>query len=492
MVFGTVRNWISTMSSSPKSPSQRESPSPKQQDKQAKRAKDKKASKQSRLERSLPEFQDPDLVKEREEFRAKYAGVTVPPEKPEEGEIPVSDEISEQGLPGLYSPEELSDHFAGGNEGLTDSDEAEEESENPTPDDSSEGKEGAKATSVTSNKSEKFEQALSEQEMAAIAQYEHLMNNAFSVTSNYADFVKRLVTAGMRHPDPIIAETWSGAEPTVAELLKRFPIKVGKALVGMVPCSHGEFFNRVLGMHEGLTWHMGETLEQVQDELSHLVDSLKTKIHVLEQREEAHHAQTIKFADQVSNASASLAISVKNAETTFIKMADFAMRLPVQVDAPSKPSSVTVGDSVFRAPTRRRAQASSPTSSVRSALSVANPPEPPLIKESEARKVVTNIDRDGVYEGEQMAVTIENGRVARITVTSHSLRSAEGLLHRKAALAQMVLARSPEELRRIFQDLPDWLAQANQLKGQAATNFLIHTFPPSKTVPRWSWTPRGG
>lgn len=492
MVFGFLQGLIFTMPSSQKSGSSQNKSQSKKQAKKAKKALDKMTSQQDSKESTLSELNDPALAQEREEFRKKYSGVVIPVNVCGEGEPKIVGGPSSQGLAGLFSREEEESLFDLESQGEGGPLGGGGTSGDATSDHSSGDENMADATSNKSFGSGGAARATAEMEATAVAQYENLMDNALSVTTNYAAYVQRLVVAGVNHPDPSVSDTWSAVEPTVAELLKRFPVKAGKVLVGMAPCTPGEFFNRAIGMHEGLTWHMGETLDQVQDELSNLVDSLKQKVHILEQREEAHHAQTLKFAEQASQASTSLALSVKSAEDTFLKMADFAMRLPVQVDSSSKATSGEVGHLRVRPPPKRREGARSPTSSVISSYSALNPPESASQQETQARRVVTNIDEDGVYAGEQIAVTVEKGRVTKVRVASNTLDAVKGLEKRKAALAQLVLARSPEELRKILREHPDWLTLANALSGREAKELLLQIFPPSRSIARWSWTPLGG
>lgn len=144
--------------------------------------------------------------------------------------------------------------------------------------------------------------------------FENLMSNGPAVTSDYASYTLSVARAGMRISDPGDANIWKDAETMLSEMLGKHPHRIGKMLVAMMPYSVDVFYNRVLGIYDGLSLRDSEALESAQKRIKLLADNLQAVFADASLREQSHQAQTRKFADQVSFASQSMANTVKNLE----------------------------------------------------------------------------------------------------------------------------------------------------------------------------------
>lgn len=142
---------------------------------------------------------------------------------------------------------------------------------------------------------------------AASAHLANLMSNSQSVVEGFDTYVGRVVQAGMRLHDKDAAKVWRDCEPVVKDLTSRHSYKVSKILVSIMPCSVGEFYNRVMGLSEGASLGVSDNLKKVEESLGLMVDNLQMRCHEMDKNQLYHDTQMTSLATQVGNASASFA-----------------------------------------------------------------------------------------------------------------------------------------------------------------------------------------
>ncbi|KXJ77694.1 hypothetical protein RP20_CCG006850 [Aedes albopictus] len=192
------------------------------------------------------------------------------------------------------------------------------------------------------------------QAKAASAHLEHLMSNSHNVVEGFDSYVARVVQAGMKLHDKGAANIWRDCEPVVKDLTSRHSYKVSKILVSIMPCSVGEFYNRVMGLADGATLGMSDNLKRVEESMGAMVDNLQVRCHEMGKSQQYHDTQMTSLTTQVGHASTAIAQSVKLIENLAVKMSDAFMRMPLQSKAPTVLSE-SIGSSVFQAPRQSRA-----------------------------------------------------------------------------------------------------------------------------------------
>lgn len=184
---------------------------------------------------------------------------------------------------------------------------------------------------------------------AASLHLENLMTNSHNVVDGFDTYVHRVVQAGMKLHDKGAAKIWRDCEPVVKDLTSRHSYKVSKILVSIMPCSVGEFYNRVMGLAEGAALGVSDNLKKVEESLGMLVDNLHVRCHEMDKSQRYHDTQLTSLATQVGCASTAIAQSVKLVDNLAVKLSDAVMRMPFHSKAPTVISE-SIGSSVFQAP----------------------------------------------------------------------------------------------------------------------------------------------
>lgn len=321
---------------------------------------------------------------------------------------------------------------------------------------------------------------------AASQHLAHLMANSQSVVDGFDSYVTRVVQAGMRLHDKDASKVWRDCEPVVKDLTSRHSYKISKILVSTMPCSVGEFYNRVMGLSEGISLGVSDNLKKVEENLGLMVDNLQKRCHDMDKNQRYHDTQMASLATQVGNASASIAQSVKLVENLAIKMSDAVMRMPFQSKAPTV-ASESVGSSVFQALRKGRA---APEPDVDPFASVG-----PFLERMKAQSAVPvlptqvqTMEVDGAYRLHKITIRVQGGKITQI----------EGLPQRppislfmgkRAKLLSPIFAYPPVVLEDACRDHPNWWKCLEKGGSKARAKQIIDTLFPTPDRPmRWTYS----
>lgn len=322
---------------------------------------------------------------------------------------------------------------------------------------------------------------------AASQHLAHLMANSQHVTDGFDTYVTRVVQAGMRLHDKDASKVWRDCEPVVKDLTSRHSYKVSKILVSTLPCSVGEFYNRVMGLSEGISLGVSDNLKKVEENLGLMVDNLQKRCHDMNKNQEYHDTQMISFAAQVGNASAAIAQSVKLVENLAIKMNEAVLKMPFQSRAPTV-GSESVGSSVFQPIRKGRA---APETEEDPYASVG-----PFLEKMRIRSAVPStptevqtMDVDGTYTLGKIAIRVREGKIIQIT----------GLLQKppitlfmgkRAKFLSPIFACPLMVLENACREYPGWWSCLEKGASKAKAKQVIENlFPIPRRPNRWDYSP---
>lgn len=322
---------------------------------------------------------------------------------------------------------------------------------------------------------------------AASQHLAHLMANSQHVTDGFDSYVARVVQAGMRLHDKDASKVWRDCEPVVRDLTSKHSYKVSKILVATLPCSVGEFYNRVMGLSEGISLGISENLRKVEENLGLMVDNLQKRCHDMNKNQEYHDTQMISFASQVGNASAAIAQSVKLVENLAIKMSDAVMKMPFQSKAPTV-GSESVGSSVFQ-----------PIRKGRAAPEIEEDPYAsvgPFLEKMRIQSAVPSLptevqtmEVDGTYTLGKIAIRVRDGKIIQIT----GLRQKPPItlfMGKKAKLLSPIFACPLIALENACRESPGWWVCLEKGGSKSKAKQVIENLFPTPSRPnRWGYSP---
>lgn len=281
------------------------------------------------------------------------------------------------------------------------------------------------------------------------------MANSSNVTEGYDPYVTRVIRAGMNMHDRNASKIWRDCEPVVKDLTARHSYKVSKILVSILPCSVGEFYNRVMGLADGVNLGMSENLKKVEESMGAVVDNLQTRYQEMEKAQRYHDAQLLTLTAQVGHASSSISQSVKQIENLAVKMSEACLKLPLQSRAPIVVSE-SVGSSVFQPSRQDRSAPPEVSNPMRLGLA-ATLREERLKEKSQKveRSKVSKIDKDGSYRLHKIIVRTQEGRISQIKGMKQT-PPISLFMGKKAELISPIFAHSPIAILDINEDNPGW------------------------------------
>lgn len=309
-----------------------------------------------------------------------------------------------------------------------------------------------------------------------MAQYRMMMDKGPGTREVPLAFFKKLMRLGLNHQEISIRQRWEGIEPTATSLLATKADYIAGLITSIMPCSLGEVCTYIHGLGEGTRLNTRERLDQLEQQLSDLCDSMKVVALGLEKSYLAHIDQAAQFAQQVNHSSASLANSVHDFEKMMLNISHNLLKMPIVTATPSV-HSLETSQSTQRAPKKPSVVPKRP-----SLLDV-----PEVLKKT---TLVTNIEKDGVYQSAIASVTIKNQIATSVTVTRGEWKFLHHLRGTKVKLVSWILSAPAAELANFETENPGWLEAIMTLSGTERAEFLKTHFRQYRDNPaQWTFTP---
>lgn len=308
---------------------------------------------------------------------------------------------------------------------------------------------------------------------ADMMQYESMMASGPDDKLAPVPFFKRLMKLGLQHQEPTTRSKWTKLEPTVVALMANQQQCIATLVTNIMPCTLGEICTYIYGINEGTRLHVTERLDAVERNMSDMIDSLKVIFVRLETSYKDHVAQTKQFADQVNNASKSLATGVSSFEKLLVQVSENLLKMPLVVPAPSVCSAET-GLSVHKPPKKPSIVPSKP--------SLLDPI--PIEKEGIS---VNEIVEDGLYTGSYMSFRIIKGEARDITITVRTMKFLQALEKSRAKVLSCILCAPPTVLSNMERVSPGWLKRMMTMTAQEKIDYIGKHFQSYRRNPVF-WT----